>query len=73
MFGLDAGHIQRLKPTTEEYPVADGMSCRKKLSENHSSAFASVCALALTLKGDTLNMNCKSLVNLVVDIFVFSD
>jgi len=62
--GLDAGQIQRLKPTTEEYPVAedsasDGMSRRKKLSENQSSASASVCALASTQKAHTLNMNCK--------------
>jgi len=33
--------------------------CHKKLSENQSSASASVCALVSTQKGETLNINCK--------------
>jgi len=38
-----------------------------------SSASASVCALASTQKAQILNINCNSLVNLVVDVFAFND
>jgi len=36
----------------------NGTSCRKKRSENQSSASASVCALASTQKADSLDLHC---------------
>jgi len=49
-------HNQRISRCWRQRLWRYGMSRRKKLSENQSSASAGVCALA-TQNADTLNMN----------------